>query len=65
MKTNTRQRGKWQRAHSTSIWPIAKQNFPQYYEVYIKFFNVFQKFYLFISRYFAQSLIMFCGTLIK
>jgi len=48
----------------TAVLLIDGQKFPQYFEVHLEFFAVFQNFYLFIPRLFVEPPTMFCGTVV-
>jgi hypothetical protein len=43
---------------------VARQKFPRYFEGYLGVFAVFQHFCLFIPRFLAEPLTMFCRTLV-
>jgi hypothetical protein len=45
----------------TSVLPIAGQKFPQYSKGYLEDFAVFQDVNVFIARFIAEPLLIFCG----
>jgi len=64
MKTFKNQKIKGQMvAHGiTSVLPTAGQKFPQYSKGYLEHFAVFQDIDVFIARFIAKPLLIFCGT---
>jgi hypothetical protein len=48
---------------TTPRWPVVGQKFPRYFDGHSELFAVFQIFYLFIPRFIAKPLGIFCGTL--
>ena len=41
-----------------------RQTLPRYFEGYLELFAVFQNFYLFIPRFYAEPMSIFCGALL-
>jgi len=60
--TNWKRKGQIVAHGFTPLVPVAGRKFPQYSEGYLENFAVFQDVDVFIARFIAKPLLIFCGT---
>ena len=60
--TNWKRKGQIVAYGFTPLVPVAGRKFPQYSEGYLENFAVFQDVDVFIARFIAEPLLIFCGT---